>query len=191
MKYERQTAPLDSWRGEDTALVTEKLLLVLSLESLGRDSPSFRKPLAHHDRDLLSNDRRRGGFDKLRVTEAESETGVGRVMQTTAASNGCSDTKRHSHEEIEERMGARLGTRVLELSDADMAYIETKRALAACLREQRMKRHLTQTELAARLETSQSRVAKMESGDSTVSIDLLLQALYRIGTKRRQLAALL
>jgi ribosome-binding protein aMBF1 (putative translation factor) len=79
----------------------------------------------------------------------------------------------------------------LELSDADMAYIETKRALAGCLREQRVKRHLTQTELAARLETSQSRVAKMESGDSTVSIDLLLQALYRIGTKRRQLAALL
>ena len=31
----------------------------------------------------------------------------------------------------------------LELSDADMAYIETKRALAACLRGQRMKRHLT------------------------------------------------
>jgi ribosome-binding protein aMBF1 (putative translation factor) len=79
----------------------------------------------------------------------------------------------------------------LELSDADMAYIETKCALAACLREQRMKRRLTQTELAARLETSQSRVAKMESGDATVSIDLLLQALYRIGTKRRQLAALL
>src|ERR1039458_8229524 len=58
----------------------------------------------------------------------------------------------------------------LELSDADMAYIETKRALAACLRDQRMKRHLTQTELAARLETSQSSVAKMESGNSTVSI---------------------
>ena len=79
----------------------------------------------------------------------------------------------------------------LELSDADMAYIETKRALAAYLREQRMKQHLTQVELAERLETSQSRVAKMEAGDRTVSIDLLLQSLYRIGTKRRQLAALL
>ena len=79
----------------------------------------------------------------------------------------------------------------LGLSDADMEYIETKRALAAYLREQRVKRHLTQNELAAKLETSQSRVAKMESGDPTVSIDLLLQALYRIGATRRQLAALL
>jgi ribosome-binding protein aMBF1 (putative translation factor) len=79
----------------------------------------------------------------------------------------------------------------LGLSDADMEYIETKRALATYLREQRKKQHLSQTELATRLETSQSRVAKMESGDPTVSVDLLLQALYRIGTKRRQLAALL
>jgi predicted transcriptional regulator len=79
----------------------------------------------------------------------------------------------------------------LELSDADMEYIETKRALAAYLHEQRLKKHLTQTELAAQLETSQSRVAKMEAGDPTVTVDLLLQALYRIGTKRRQLAALL
>jgi predicted transcriptional regulator len=79
----------------------------------------------------------------------------------------------------------------LGLSDADMEYIETKRALAAYLREQRKKKNLSQTELAARLETSQSRVAKMEAGDPTVTVDLLLQALYRIGTKRRQLATLL
>ena len=79
----------------------------------------------------------------------------------------------------------------LDLSDADMAYIDTKRALAACLRELRTKRHLTQAELAARLETSQSRVAKMESGDPTVSIDLLIQALFRIGATRRQLASVL
>ena len=79
----------------------------------------------------------------------------------------------------------------LDLSDADMAYIETKRALAASLRELRVKRRLTQVELAARLETSQSRVAKMEAGDPTVTIDLLLQSLYRIGATRRQIAALL
>lgn len=80
---------------------------------------------------------------------------------------------------------------LLDLSDADMAYIETKRALAASLRDLRVKQRLTQVELAARLETSQSRVAKMEAGDRTVTIDLLLQALYRIGATRRQIAALL
>ena len=44
------------------------------------------------------------------------------------------------------------------------------------------------TALAARLKTSQSRVAKMEAADATVSIDLLLQTLFRLGMKRRQLA---
>jgi len=42
--------------------------------------------------------------------------------------------------------------------------------------------------LAARLKTSQSRVAKMEVGDATVSLDLLVQTLFRLGMKRRELA---
>ena len=73
----------------------------------------------------------------------------------------------------------------LELSDADMAYIETKRALVARLRQQRRKRRLTQTELAARLETSQSRVAMMEKGDPSVSLDLLVRALLTLGVTPR------
>ena len=77
---------------------------------------------------------------------------------------------------------------VLNLSDADMEYIETKLALSRRLRELRAKKHLTQTTLAAALKTSQSRVAKMEKGDPTVSIDLLLQALFRLGATRRELA---
>ena len=76
----------------------------------------------------------------------------------------------------------------LDLSDADMEYIETKLALSRRLRELRAKQDLTQTELAATLKTSQSRVAKMEKGDPTVSIDLLLQALFRLGATRRELA---
>ena len=79
----------------------------------------------------------------------------------------------------------------LELSDADMAYIETKRALAACLRELRTRKHLTQVQLAARLRTSQSRVAKMEAGDQTVSLDLLFRSLYRIGATRQKVASAL
>ena len=78
----------------------------------------------------------------------------------------------------------------LALSDADMEYIETRCALSRRLREERLRKHLTQTELAAALKTSQSRVAKMEKGDPTVSLDLLLQALFRIGMKRKDLAAL-
>jgi DNA-binding XRE family transcriptional regulator len=73
----------------------------------------------------------------------------------------------------------------LGLSDVDMKYIETKRALAASLREQRMKKHLTQTELAARLKTNQSRVAMMEKGDPSVSLDLLVRALLALDVTPR------
>ncbi len=77
----------------------------------------------------------------------------------------------------------------LDLSAADMEYIETRRALSRQLRAERQKKHLTQTELAARLKTSQSRVAKMEQGDPTVSLDLLIQSLYRVGMTRKSVAA--
>jgi DNA-binding transcriptional regulator YiaG len=76
----------------------------------------------------------------------------------------------------------------LDLPDADVEYIETRRALSRLLKQVRQDLHLTQTEVAARLKTSQSRVAKMEKADPTVSADLLLQALFRLGLKRKELA---
>ena len=75
----------------------------------------------------------------------------------------------------------------LELSDADMEYIETRRALSRKLKAVRKKLKLTQVEVAARLKTSQSRVAKMEKADPSVSADLLLQSLFSLGVKRREL----
>jgi DNA-binding transcriptional regulator YiaG len=78
----------------------------------------------------------------------------------------------------------------LELTDADVEYIETRRALSRRLKKMREKLQLTQVEVAARLHTSQSRVAKMEKADPTVSADLLLQALFRLGLKRKQLIRL-
>ncbi|MFA6032539.1 MAG: XRE family transcriptional regulator [Myxococcota bacterium] len=77
---------------------------------------------------------------------------------------------------------------LMNLSDADMEFIETKLALSRKLKELREKNHLTQFKLAELLQTSQSRVAKMEKGDPTVSIDLLVQSLFRLGLKRKQLA---
>jgi hypothetical protein len=76
----------------------------------------------------------------------------------------------------------------LQLSEADVEYIETRRALSRLLRERRHRLSLTQVEAAARLQTSQSRVAKMEKADPTVSVDLLLQSLFRLGLKRKALA---
>jgi len=58
----------------------------------------------------------------------------------------------------------------LNLSEADMQYIEIKLALSRRLRELREKRHLTQTKAATLLKTSQSRLARMEAGDPSPHI---------------------
>lgn len=76
----------------------------------------------------------------------------------------------------------------LDLSEADVEYIEMRRALSRLLKERREKLRLSQVQVAARLKTSQSRVAKMEKADPTVSADLLLQSLFRLGLKRKELA---
>lgn len=82
-----------------------------------------------------------------------------------------------------ERSGWTVGgaTDFLELSPEEASFIELKLALAAGIRGTREKFGLTQTEVAARLGSSQSRVAKMEAGDRSVSLDLLVRSLLRIG----------
>jgi ribosome-binding protein aMBF1 (putative translation factor) len=76
----------------------------------------------------------------------------------------------------------------LSLSDAAVEYIELRRSLSRLLKNRRQKLGLTQVEIAARLQTSQSRVAKMEKADASVSSDLLLQSLFRLGLRRKELA---
>jgi len=63
-----------------------------------------------------------------------------------------------------------------------------KLGLAENLRKRRQARKLTQTQLARRLRSSQSRVAKMEAADPSVSIDLLVRALLELGATRAQVA---
>ena len=76
----------------------------------------------------------------------------------------------------------------LRLSDQEAAYIELKLRLAASLLECRQRRHLTQMDLARVLRSSQSRIAKMERGDPSVSLDLLVRSLLALGTSARQLS---
>jgi ribosome-binding protein aMBF1 (putative translation factor) len=79
----------------------------------------------------------------------------------------------------------------LQLSDEKRRFIETKLALAGGLRRWRENLGLTQTDVAERIGSSQSRVAKMEVADRTVSTDLLLRSLFRLGANRRDVARLL
>ncbi len=86
-----------------------------------------------------------------------------------------------------EAIGARVTNvqEFLDLTDADMAFIEMKIALAKLLRERRKSAELTQEQAARLLGSSQSRVAKMEAGDPAVSMDLLVGSLLKLGASPR------
>ena len=92
-----------------------------------------------------------------------------------------------------EQAGWKVGSteEFLELSPEEANYIELKLALASSLREMRTSKNMTQAELAALLKSSQSRVAKMEAGDPTVSLDLLVRSLLSLGLTRETLARLI
>ena len=77
--------------------------------------------------------------------------------------------------------------RFLGLTDEEAAFIGLKLALTDCLKQRRLELGLTQTQLAKRLESSQSRVAKMEAGDRTVSLDLLVRSLFAVGMTQKEL----
>ncbi len=80
---------------------------------------------------------------------------------------------------------------MLDLAPEESLLVEIKLALSDAVRSRRIKRHWTQAELARRLGSSQSRVARMESGDRSVAIDLLVSALIGLGASRRDLARVL
>lgn len=89
-----------------------------------------------------------------------------------------------------EKSGWKVGTAAdfLELSPAEAQLVEMKVALSGRLRKVRERKHLTQTDLAERMGSSQSRVAKMEAGDPSVSLDLLVHGLLATGAKPREIA---
>jgi transcriptional regulator with XRE-family HTH domain len=66
-----------------------------------------------------------------------------------------------------------------------------KLALSKRLQEARREKKLSQEQLAQLLKSSQSRVAKMEAGDPTVSLDLLVRSLLALGASRKTLARML
>ncbi len=89
-----------------------------------------------------------------------------------------------------EKKGWKVGTaeKFLELSPEESAYIDLKLRFGHILKQQRKALPLTQVELARRIHSSQSRVAKMESGDPSVSLDLLIRSLLALGASYQDLA---
>jgi len=91
-----------------------------------------------------------------------------------------------------QKKGWRVGSveDFLDLSFEESAYIELKLRLGENLRKRRVRRKMTQVDLAKRIRSSQSRVAKMENGDPSVSLDLLIRSLLALGASNRDLGKL-
>ena len=89
-----------------------------------------------------------------------------------------------------EKKGWKIGTtkEFLGLSEEESSYIELKLKLSANLKKLRTKQKLTQVELAKILKSSQSRVAKLEIGDPSVSLDLIIRSLLALGTSNKEIA---
>jgi DNA-binding XRE family transcriptional regulator len=89
-----------------------------------------------------------------------------------------------------EEAGWRVGSadEFLELSPEESAFVELKLMLSGELRDRRTEQGLSQVDLAKRLGSSQSRVAKMEASDPSVTVDLLIKALLATGASRKEIA---
>lgn len=89
-----------------------------------------------------------------------------------------------------EKKGWRVGTveEFLDLSPEEAAYIELKLRLSENVRLRRSRKKLSQKAFAQMIRSSQSRVAKMEGGDPSVSIDLLIRSLLALGASHKDLA---
>ncbi len=92
-----------------------------------------------------------------------------------------------------EAKGWRIGgvDEFLNLTPEEKEYIELKLALAQHVRVRRQQNKLTQIEMAKLLKSSQSRVAKMEGGDPSVSLDLLIRSLIALGATKKELARII
>lgn len=88
-----------------------------------------------------------------------------------------------------EKKGWRFGgaEEFLELSPEESEFIELKLTLGNAFKSRREQQGLSQVEAARRIQSSQSRVAKLETGDHSVSMDLLIRALFALGITPKEL----
>jgi len=95
---------------------------------------------------------------------------------------------KHKRQNLE-KAGFRVGTTAdfLDLTPEEVAYLEIRLEISELIRLQRKKRGWTQIELALSMGSSQSRIAKMETGDPSTSLDLMLKALIRLGISKHEL----
>ncbi|NTU71256.1 MAG: XRE family transcriptional regulator [Coriobacteriia bacterium] len=74
----------------------------------------------------------------------------------------------------------------LQLTPEETTLVEIRLALSGYVRQVRHERQWTQSKLAQRIGSSQSRVAKIEAADASVSLDLLINALVSMGASAQE-----
>jgi DNA-binding XRE family transcriptional regulator len=75
----------------------------------------------------------------------------------------------------------------LSLKAQEAALVEVKLSLIDAVKKSRQKHRLSQVDLAARIGSSQSRIAKLEAGDPTISLDLITRALIATGASHNEI----
>ncbi len=75
----------------------------------------------------------------------------------------------------------------LGLKEQEAALVEVKLSLIDAVRKSRQKHRLSQHDLAERIGSSQSRIAKIETGDPSVSLDLITRALIATGATQKEI----
>jgi len=88
-----------------------------------------------------------------------------------------------------EEAGWKVGSTAefLELSEAEETLVSMKVSLAKEVRAVRQKKSITQQRLAKLIGSSQSRIAKLETADRSVSMELLIRSLVAMGTTQAQI----
>jgi DNA-binding XRE family transcriptional regulator len=76
---------------------------------------------------------------------------------------------------------------LLGMNDEEALLVELKLALVSAVKRSRRRHRMSQMDLARRMRSSQSRVAKIEAGDASVSLDLIVRALLATGASRQEL----
>lgn len=75
----------------------------------------------------------------------------------------------------------------LQLSEEESKLVAIKWSLMSAVKKFRLKRNLSQSDLAQRMKSSQSRIAKIEAGDASISLDLIVRALIATGASTKDI----
>jgi ribosome-binding protein aMBF1 (putative translation factor) len=92
-----------------------------------------------------------------------------------------------------EKKGWKVGTvsAFLNLSREEEEYIELKLVLSNYFQALRKKQCLTQVQVAAKIKSSQSRVAKIEHAEASVSLDLIVRSIIALGSSKKDIGKIM